>query len=255
MVEMRLPFLLMLVPALALADASTPPPPPPPKAGPAPAAPTTIEYTQSADGTQTQATAYAPGTSLFTVDGGRPVRVLDRRDRDYLVEDRGQRRTVAFVELTPFAFAIDGRTVTVGFGADFKIHVRVQGGGDLALAAAGQGYLSQKGGNLTAALVAHAAPVPLVEVGSHPEACADFWDIYVSAVAGVPRQALALYGVADPPAMQESTAKFDARAGSAVVTTRTTADEGAPTRTKRTRYRFDGSVYVEVSKRPAGGSK
>ena len=58
----------------------------------------------------------------------------------------------------------------------------------------------------------------------------------------MPRQALALYGVADPPAMQTSTVAF-AGDGGGVVTTRST-DDGEHTRTRRVRYRFDGHVYV-----------
>ena len=41
--------------------------------------------------------------------------------------------------------------------------------------------------------------MPLVKVTSRPEACADYWDIYVVVVDGVPRNALELDGLADPP--------------------------------------------------------
>ena len=130
MIEMRVPFLLMLVPAVALADASTPEKRPPP-------------------------------TSV----------------------------------------AVGNRTVTVGFGEDWKVHVRVAGGGELVLEPAGQAYVGHDVLNVTAALAPNVAPVPLVKVSSRPEACADYWDVYVSIVDGVPRDALELYGLADPPSM------------------------------------------------------
>ena len=153
----------------------------------------------------------------------------------------------------PTRLAVGDRVVEVGFGADWKIHVRVLGGGELVLEPAGRAYVGRDAWRVSAERVRGVAPVPLVKVSSRPEACSDFWDIYVSVVDGVPRQALALYGVADPPAMQSSTVKLTADGG-AVVTTRTSED-GEPTRTRRTSYRFDGRVYVAVSKRSAAGSK
>ena len=102
MIQMRVPFLLVLVPAVALPDASTPERPPPP-------------------------------TSLQVGD----------------------------------------RAVTVGFGADWKIHVRVAGGGELVLEPAGQAYVGHDVLNVKADLAGDVAPVPLVKVSSRPEACAD----------------------------------------------------------------------------------
>jgi hypothetical protein len=154
---------------------------------------------------------------------------------------------------TPYRFQLDARAVTVGFEKDFKIHVRVAGGGELVLDPAGQGYMSRTGGNVSAQL-SKAAPVPLVEIASRPEACSDYWEVYVSVVDGVPREALRLDGLADPPSMSTPTVKF-ARDG-AVVTTRTSEDdEGKKIRTTRTRYRFDGRVYVDLSKRAGTNSK
>ena len=149
--------------------------------------------------------------------------------------------------------AVGDRTVTVGFGADDKIHVRVAGGGELTLEPAGRAYVARDQWKVDAALAGDVAPVPLVKVSSRPEACSDYWDIYVSVVDGVPRAALALYSMADPPSMQTSTVKL-ARDGSAVVTVRTEED-GKHVRTTRTRYRFDGRVYVAVPKRGAARSK
>ena len=154
---------------------------------------------------------------------------------------------------SPTELAVGDRTVTVALEADDKIHVRVKGGGELLLDPAGRAYVGRDQWKVDAELVAGVAPVPLFKVSSRPEACSDYWDIYVSVVDGVPRQALALYGVADPPAMQSSTVKF-ARDGTAVVTTTTSEDEKV-VRTRRTRYRFDGRVYAAVPKRAAARSK
>jgi len=182
MMEMRVSFLLVLVPAVALADASTPDKPP-----------------------------------------------------------------------APTSLAVGDRAVTVGFGDDWKIHVRVAGGGDLVLEPAGQAYVGRDVLRVTAELAPNVAPVPLIKVSSRPEACADYWDVYVSIVDGVPREALGLYGLADPPVLSTSTVKFG-RDGTAVVTQRTSEDEKL-VRTRRTRYRFDGRVYVDVSKRSGSRSK
>jgi len=146
----------------------------------------------------------------------------------------------------PTELVVGDRKVTVGFGDDWKIHVRVAGGGELVLEPAGQAYVGHDAWKVSAELVDGAAPVPLVKVTSRPEACGDYWDIYVSIVDGVPRNALELDSVADPPVMQTTTAKL-ARDGTAVVTTRTSEDD-KDVRTKRTRYRFDGRIYVAMSK-------
>jgi len=153
----------------------------------------------------------------------------------------------------PAELTVGDRSVTVALEADDKIHVRVKGGGELLLDPAGRAYVGRDQWNVRAELAPSVAPVPLLKLSSRPEACSDYWDIYVSVVDGVPRQALALYGVADPPAMQSSTVKF-ARDGSAVVTTTTSEDEKI-VRTRRTRYRFDGRVYAAVPKRAADRSK
>ena len=148
----------------------------------------------------------------------------------------------------PTSFTVGDRAVTVGWGDDGEIHVRVKGGGDLLLKPAGRAYVSEDGLTFHAELAANVAPVPLLKVSSRPEACGDYWDIYVSVVDGVAREALALYGLADPPSMSSSTAKF---AGDTVVVTTRTAEDETHTRTKRTRYRWNGTVYVESKQAPA----
>ncbi len=149
--------------------------------------------------------------------------------------------------------AVGDRTVTVALGSDDKIHVRVVGGGELLLEPAGRAYVGRDAWKVEAERVDRDVPVPLVKVSSRPEACSDYWDIYVSVVDGVPRNALELDSVADPPAMQTSTVRF-ARDGTAVVTVRTEEDE-KHVRTTKTRYRFDGRVYVAVPKRTSARSK
>ena len=69
----------------------------------------------------------------------------------------------------------------------------------------------------------------------------------------MPREALGLYGLADPPSMATPSVKFG-RDGTAVVTLKVDEDE-KHVRTTRKRYRFDGKVYVELSKRADAKSK
>ncbi len=154
----------------------------------------------------------------------------------------------------PLALAVGGQRVTVGFGPDGKIHVRVAGGGELVLEPAGRAYVDAAEWRVAAELVTTAAPVPLVKVSSRPEACSDFWDIYVSIVDGVPEKALELDGLADPPTMSTQTVKF--RGDLAVVTTRTEEDE-KHVRVRRAQLRWNGRTYGpdSVSKRASIHSK
>ena len=251
MIMVRQSLLFLLVPALAFADASTP--------GKAPrsvAAPTVIEYDQAADGRFT-GTDYAAGMRLYLAADGAPVTVVGPRGDGYgIVDEAGAHRTLPFVALTPFAFTVDGTRVTVAFRADFKIVVRAKG--TLVLDPAGLGYVFNKGGNVAAVVADGVAPVRLLKVSSRPEACSNYWDTYVSLVDGVPREALTLAGVADPPVSQSFSARFDPRAGTAVVTTEITQDEeGGHEKRSRARYRWNGSVFVKEarSKRAAVESK
>src|SRR5690242_10744269 len=113
--------------------------------------------------------------------------------------------TVLLLDVSaPPPLVVGGRAVTVALEADDQIHVRVAGGGELVLEPAGRAYVGRDAWKVEAALVTRNVPVPLVKVSSRPEACSDYWDIYVSVVDGTPRKALALYSVADPPTMQTS---------------------------------------------------
>ena len=133
--------------------------------------------------------------------------------------------------------------VTVGFGSDGKIHVRVRGGGELVLEPAGQAYVGKEAWKVDATMT-YGGPVPLVKVSSRPEACSDYWDIYVSIVGGVPRKALELYSIADPPVMQETTAKL--HGATAVVTSRASDEAGDHIEVHRTRWRWNGTVYEQI---------
>lgn len=254
MIVVRPWLLLWLVPAVARADVTAPSPP----AARAAAAPTTLEYTGPAEGAppprQWVYTEYPPGARLFVAADGRPVRVArpaepaevgGRHDRWYVVDDAGRRARRFGGELTPLRFVVDGRVVTVFLGADYRVHVHAPPAPDLVLRPAGEAYLGVRGGKVSAAVVAGAAPgVELLRVASRPEACANYWEDYVSVAGGAPHVALALDGVADPPAFATPTVEFDVRAGRAVVTTRIAEEENGPTRATRRRYRWNGTTFV-----------
>src|SRR4029077_11897900 len=91
----------------------------------------------------------------------------------------GAPRSPEPVALFPASTA--GYEVSVGFGTDGKIHVRVRGGGELVLEPAGQAYVGKEALKVDATM-ASGAPAPLVKVSSRPEACSDYWEIYVSVV-------------------------------------------------------------------------
>ena len=102
---------------------------------------------------------YAVGQRLQLVRDGAPSPSAPCRSRRWAGRHIAGRSTMA---ASSDAFRRDrrrsasssaGAAVTVGFGADFQIHVHVVGGGDLAVEPAGQGYLSRKGGNVSAELV------------------------------------------------------------------------------------------------------
>ena len=233
--------------------------------------PTELEYVGPLADSKTPApwefTEYEKGAVVYLRGEDRAVEVLgpsdsavvgERHDRFYRVRNvggAGEAFRVFGGALTPWRLVVGGRVVTVGFDGDYKIHVHVIGGGELVLDPAGQGYLSQRGGNVSAELVdARVAGMPLLLLSSRPHACADFWQIYVSVENGVPRNALELDGLVDPPTHQEAHVKFDPRTRSAVVTTETDTGEIKPKRT-RERFMWKEGVFVNVSKRADKESK
>lgn len=157
--------------------------------------------------------ASLPFGAAITIEVAVPGRslVADRVDQWYAVRAGDQKGYVFGAWLTPYRFAADfdddgeEEVATVAFSADFSIVVRVheprtKKTAELFLPAAGQGYLSRRGGNAEAELVSRAtAGLPLVVVWSRPEACSDFSATYVSYTKGRARVALAASGLIDPP--------------------------------------------------------
>ena len=129
-------------------------------------------------------------------------------------------------DLTPFAYRVDldgdGKTdaATVSFGPDFEIKIRVRDGlqgqtSELELRATGGAYIGVRGGDIE--VFAHPrtmAGIPLLEVRSFVEACADYTHRFVSYTrdddGAVPRLALELAGLTDPPTFATFEASFDA---------------------------------------------
>lgn len=252
MIAMRLLFPLAFVSVVAHADVATPSP-----AGGVARAAASLFYEGPAEGASEQTwrfTEYAAGAEVAPAGAAAPCTVVaplepavvgGRHDRFYRIDCAHQQRKIFGAELALRVVAGD-QPVAVSIEADYKIHVRAPRG-ELLLEPAGQGYLSRRGGNVSVEPAGTVAGVPLVKLGSHPEACADFWDVYVSVVDGVPHDALALVGVADPPVMSSSTVKLDARAGSALVTTRVTDEEGGAPRIRRERYRWNGTIFAPLT--------
>ncbi len=246
--------LLLLLPRLALADASVS------TRAPGSAVGATVVYqvgTGAADDVKAyEITEYAPGQTAYRVDDGSAVVIEEKLERarvDGIAGDWYRVRGLGRVfsgGLTPLAWRadLDGdgtpEVIAVSFTADFKIRVRI-GDSHLDLDPSGQAYLDVKGGRVDGRLLPPTvAGVPLVVVGSHPEACADYSETYVSYAGKQARVALTVSGVADPPVHATPRVRFDPRARSAVVTT-TISDDDAPkkTRHQRKRYRLVDGVY------------
>lgn len=197
-----------------------------------------------------------------------PVRVSDRVDRWYQVAVGRETGFVFGNVLTPFLFEDDfdadgdKELASVAFTADYKIRVRVLDKSapkekqlsSVDLDPYGGGYLSVKGGNAEAKLLpASKAGLPLIQVTSRMEACADYGDYFVSYL-GKPRVALNVTGLTDPPNMSSYSVKFDPKKKTAVVTrTNTEATDDGKETTTRTKKSFtlkDG-IYVDGNGKPA----
>lgn len=205
------------------------------------------------------------GTTLCDVDDGATFVVsaigakgtLDGRvDRYYEVTPQagGPTRKVFGGRLTALCFNadLDGDAqadhAQVFFTSEFKIRVRARGG-TLDIEPRGGAYLSRVGGPATAVLLdTKVAGVPLLKVGSRPEACSDYGDYYVSFdQAGAPHLALAVEGLADPPTHVTPTLRFDPRAGTATVTMKYENEDDKP-RKEVLRYRRVNGVYQLVKR-------
>lgn len=248
---------LLIIPALA--QARTPRKP----AEPAPTLSYVLPEGEGRTDDDVAFTEYQPGERVCRRSDGEPLLVKAaagrvRRDglvnRLYAVEHAdGVSEEVFGGELTPIClradFDGDGKDepITVGFDADGQIVVRI-GASSVAFRAAGEGFLSRKGGNAEARLVeGRTAGLPLLLVASRPEACGDFSETYVSGVDGHARVALALVGVADPPAFSTPSVAFDPKRKSAVVTQTELDEDGKrAVRRVRTRFQLKAGVFVEM---------
>lgn len=178
-------------------------------------------------------------------------------NRWYKVKAGGKEGHVFGGFLTPFAITADfdgdkkDETATVSFSSGMKILVRVRDGeetvSDVELQPAGEGFLSRKGGVVSAKLLpADKMGTPLVELGSHIEACGDYWDAYVSYTGGKAREALKLTGVSDPPVSQTQAVTFSANTAEVEETVVEPDEKGTEqkkvTKTKRP---FKNGVFEE----------
>ena len=242
-------MLLCLVPRAVLADASV--------SSRAPTAHGLVYQVGAGDtGAPHEVTEYAAGETAFRVADGSAVVIEEKLESArvggivgnwYRVRGTGREFSGG---LTPLAWRadLDGdgvpEVITVSFTADFKIRVRI-GDSHVDLEPSGQAYLDVKGGRADARLLpSTVAGLPLVKVGSHPEACADYADYYVSYVGKEARVALTVSGVADPPVHAMPHVRFEPRTRTAVVTT-TFTDDDAPkkTRHERKHLRLVDGVY------------
>lgn len=252
---MRLLALLALLPAASVARADEPP---------------QIFYQRPADEKPHPDAAYRfsewpVGTKLCRVgDGagfvvktvGESARVEERVDRYYEVtpEGGGPVQRLFGGRLTPLCFFADfdgdakPDRVQVIMTSELKIRVQAPSG-FVDIEPRGGAFLSHKGGPASAVLVdSKVAGIPLLKVGSHPEACSDYGDYYVSFdQAGAPHLALSVEGLADPPTHVTPTLKFDARAGTATVTMKYENEDEKP-RKKTLRYRRVSGVYQLVTR-------
>ena len=215
--------------------------------------------------------------------GAAPVKQGDYVNLWYQVEstEEGTRRTGWLFGgiLTPFRFEADfdgdgeKEVATVVMSSEFKIRVRVREldvkpprrVSSVDVETSGGAYFSQVGGPAQVRLVpAKKAGLPLLQVDSRPEACADFSTTYVSyvepkkkkGVLGKARIALELHGLSDPPQQNLYTVSFQDKGKKVTVLREDIFDgeEGENTVTKKRRefYAYREGEYVEVKKTPAG---
>jgi hypothetical protein len=247
-----------------------------------------------ADEANLRASPQADASVVTTLPLGAAVRVLAKgpapvKQGDYVnvwyqvesTEDGTPRTGWLFGGiLTPFRFEedFDGdgekEVATVVMSSDFKIRVRVREPdvqpprrvSSVDVETSGGAYFSRVGGPAEVKLVpAKKAGLPLLQVDSRPEACADFSTAYVSyvepkkkkGVLGKTRIALELSGLSDPPQQNLYTVSFQDK-GKKVTVLREDIfdeDEGTVTKKRREVYAYREGTYVEVKKAPASPGK
>lgn len=202
------------------------------------------------------------GDSVETVgEPGPRVKEDGLVNRWYKVKAGGKEGHVFGAFLTPFAVTADfdgdkqPETATVSFNSGMKILVRVKDGEDtvseVELTPAGEGFLSRKGGVVSSAklLPPEKMGTPLVEIGSHIEACGDYWDAYVSYTGGKAREALKLTGVSDPPVSQVQEVKFSPGLAEVEETVVEPDDKGKENKTvTRSKLPFKDGVFQKQDK-------
>ena len=203
--------------------------------------------------------ASLPFGAALTIDTpGTRTRVKDRVDQWYAVHTSDGRAGFVFgAWLTPFRFDADfdqdgdEELATVAFSDDFAIAVRfyearTKKTAELTFAAAGQGYLSRRGGNVEAELVpAKSAGLPLLQVSSRPEACSDYFISYVSYTKGRAQMALTAGGLIDPPNRSVVDVAFDPAKKQATLT-RTNGEDGEERIVTKTLYGLKDGVFFVV---------
>jgi hypothetical protein len=207
----------------------------------------------------------ALGERVRVLDGAAAPRVEDGfLHRWVLVEAAGDRGFVFGGFLTPLAFDADldgdGRTehATAAFTADARVMVRISSGARAPLSVsfrvAGEGYVSARGGSISARLVpASEAGVALLLVSTGQEACADYSRVFVSFLptsqepVARPRIALVTTGLTDPPSFAEPKEEFESATRSVTVRTLMRSEDGNGREVTGpdtvVRYRLRDAVY------------
>ena len=111
---------------------------------------------------------------------------------------------------------------------------------------AGGAYVNMHGGHAYANAVRKSvAGLPLVHVDTHVEACADLADYWVSYAGSVPRVALELGGLVDPPTMATYKVEFQPAKRRAVVKRETVEQEDTPPVKRTETWTLDAGVFVK----------
>lgn len=205
------------------------------------------------------------GTKVTVLAEGAPGVSGDFGGIWYQVQADGREGWVHNSDLTPYGWHedLDGdgaiEVATVAFTSEYGIRVtvfepdmKVANESWVDLETVGGAYVNQRGGIVRAELVpVRKAGIPLIQIHTGVEACADFadyWVAYRSPGKGEPgRSLLALQqaGLADPPNCSNYEVEFDARRHLAIVTRHEggcSEEEKKPTSTEARWVLVDG-VY------------
>jgi hypothetical protein len=191
-----------------------------------------------------------------------PVAAFGRSDRWYRVATEGKAGYLFGDALTSARFEddFDGdrepELATVAFTADFKIRVRffepkTKTETFIDLEPAGGAYLSMQGGYAyPEALKRSVAGLPLVHVGSHVEACADFVDYWVSYDGSAPKLAMRQAGLTDFPSNFTYKVEFQPAKRRALVHFSKAMGEDLPPKQWTETWPLEGRVFVDPNRQP-----